>query len=73
MRNENRLAYSPQEAADAVGLCLNTIYMLIHTKKLSAVKINRRLLIPSVDLEKFLRSGAQPSTSPTEVKQSGTR
>jgi excisionase family DNA binding protein len=54
MTNDNRLAYSPQEAADALGLCLNTIYSLIKEGKLPCVKINRRLLIPKADLEKLV-------------------
>lgn len=65
MINEDRLAYSPQEAADSMGLCLNTIYNLIHSKKLSAVKINRRLLIPRADLEALLRASSQSDNPPT--------
>jgi excisionase family DNA binding protein len=57
MANGNRLAYSPQEAADALGLCLNTVYNLIHNGKLPYVKINRRLLIPRADLEALLKDG----------------
>ena len=55
MTNENRLAYSPQEAADSMGLCLNTVYKLVREGKLPCVKINRRLLIPRAGLEDLLK------------------
>jgi excisionase family DNA binding protein len=55
MTNDNRLAYSPQEAADLMGLCLNTVYSLIKAGKLPSIKINRRLLIPRAGLEDLLK------------------
>jgi excisionase family DNA binding protein len=43
-----KMAFSPQEAAMATGLCLNTIYKLLKQRRLQAVKIDRKLLIPKV-------------------------
>jgi len=50
--------YSPIEAAGATGLCLNTIYKLLKQKRLKAVRVNRKLLIPKASIEAFL--GNQP-------------
>jgi excisionase family DNA binding protein len=49
-----KMAFSPQEAAMATGLCLNTIYKLLKQRRLQAVKIDRKLLIPRKSLESFL-------------------
>lgn len=49
-----RLAYTPQEAADALGLCLNTIYALLREKRIKSVRYGRKHLIPASELAKVL-------------------
>jgi excisionase family DNA binding protein len=49
-----RMAYSPQEAAAAVGLSIGTVYTLIKTGKLAAFKCERRILISRSNLEAFV-------------------
>jgi excisionase family DNA binding protein len=58
MDSIEKLVYSPIEAAGATGLCLNTIYKLLKQKRLKAVRVNRKLLIPKASIEAFL--GNQP-------------
>jgi excisionase family DNA binding protein len=50
-----KLAYSPQEAAMTLGLCLNTVYKLIKNKRLKSVKLDRKILIARTEIERFLR------------------
>ena len=54
MDSIEKLVYSPIEAAGATGLCLNTIYKLLKQKRLKAVRVNRKLLIPKASIEAFL-------------------
>jgi excisionase family DNA binding protein len=49
-----RLAYSPQEAAVAVGLSASTIYRVLKAGNIGYVKYNRRILISRTNLEAFL-------------------
>ena len=53
MTNE-KMAYSPQEAAMTLGLCLNTIYKLIKQGQLRSVKLDRKILIPTTEIERLL-------------------
>jgi excisionase family DNA binding protein len=48
------MAYSPQEAAMTLGLCLNTIYKLIKQGQLRSVKLDRKILIPTTEIERLL-------------------
>lgn len=43
-----------QKAAEAIGVCENTVYSLVKSGKLQAVKLPRRIIIPVTSLEKFL-------------------
>jgi excisionase family DNA binding protein len=49
-----KLAFSPQEAATAAGLSLNTLYKLIKTGRLRHVKLDRRILISREALNELL-------------------
>lgn len=52
-----KLAMTPKEVADTLGLSLNTIYSLLRENKLPYVRWNRRILIPRKDLEIALTQG----------------
>jgi excisionase family DNA binding protein len=60
-----RMAYSPQEAASMLGLCLNSIYKMLKCGQLKGVRVDRKILIPKSELERFLGSNRnQPSGLP---------
>lgn len=49
-----KLAYSPQEVAEALGLSLNTVYSLLKSNKLKHLKLERRILVPKQALDELL-------------------
>lgn len=51
--NDNgfKLAYSPEEAAEAMSLGLTTIYAMMNDGRLRRIKVGRRTLIPRSSLE----------------------
>ncbi|HVN79141.1 MAG TPA: helix-turn-helix domain-containing protein [Terriglobia bacterium] len=51
------LAYSKKEAAAATSLSVRGIDYLIEKGQLRAVKIGRRVLIPSRELERLIEKG----------------
>ena len=51
------LAYSKKEAAAATSLSVRGIDYLIEKGQLRAVKIGRRVLIPSRELERLIEEG----------------
>lgn len=55
-----RVAYSPEEVAALIGAHPNTVYKLVRGKKLHAVKLGRKWVIPAKSLEKFLE-GESPA------------
>jgi excisionase family DNA binding protein len=60
------LAYSKKEAAAATSLSVRGIDYLIEKGQLRAVKIGRRVLIPSKELEKLVENG--PNARQSEPK-----
>jgi excisionase family DNA binding protein len=50
-----RLAYSPHEAALALGVCDETVYRLLKRGLLKSSSKLRHKLIPVSELERFLR------------------
>ena len=55
MTINDKMAYSPQEAAMTLGLCLNTIYKLLKRGQLQSVKLDRKILIPRTEIERLIR------------------
>ena len=51
------LAYSKKEAAAATSLSVRSIDYLIEKGQLRAVKVGRRVLIPSKELERLVEKG----------------
>ena len=51
-----RLAYSVEEAAEAIGISPRQIYLLLRSGELGSVKIGKRRLIRLTDLTTFLAS-----------------
>jgi excisionase family DNA binding protein len=51
-----RLAFSPREAAEALGVSRETIYRLLARGKLRASPFLRHKLIPKAELQRFLAS-----------------
>lgn len=61
-----RMAYSPMEAASALGLCLNTVYKMLKRNQLKGVRVDRKILIPHAELERLLRpKQVEPTIGPT--------
>lgn len=49
------LAFSRRKAADALGISLRTLDYLLAQGKLRGRHIGRRIVIPRVEIERFLR------------------
>lgn len=49
-----RIAYSPAEAAAAIGLSTGSIYALVKTGELPALKKNRKILISADHLRAYV-------------------
>lgn len=56
--NGSKLAYSPEEAAEALSLGQTAIYALLKEGRLKRVKFGRRTLIPRSSLEALLAEWA---------------
>jgi excisionase family DNA binding protein len=50
----DRLAYSPDEAAELLGISTELVHDLLRTRQLGSVKAGRRRLIGKHHLEEFL-------------------
>ncbi len=55
MADENRLAYSPAEAARALGISERTMRTAIADARVRVVRIGARVLVPREELEALLR------------------
>ena len=53
-QGEQRLAFSPDEAAAAMGVSRDLVYDLLRTGQLGSVKAGRRRLISRQHIEDFL-------------------
>jgi excisionase family DNA binding protein len=60
-----KLAYSPEETAQATGLHVNTIYTLLRSGKMPAIRLKRKFLISKVELEKWLAGNQTPTGTTT--------
>ena len=58
-----KMAYSIQEASEALGLHPNTIYNLVKSGKLPSVNLGRKILISKLELSKWL--AGQSNTPPS--------
>lgn len=54
-----KLAYSPAEAAEVLGVCPDAIYRLLKRGKLRASNALRTKVIPRSEIERFLESTLQ--------------
>jgi len=57
-----KLAYSVQETAEAIGLHPNTVYELIKNGRLPAITLGRKILVSKIELQAWLKNGNQPPT-----------
>jgi len=59
-----KMAYSIQEASEALGLHPNTIYSLVKSGKIPSISLGRKILISKLELSKFLagQSNTPPAT-----------
>jgi excisionase family DNA binding protein len=51
-----KLVYTAQEAADALGICLDSVYRLIKRGHLRSSNVLRTKIIPKAELDRFLRA-----------------
>jgi excisionase family DNA binding protein len=58
-----KMAYSIRETAEAIGLHPNTVYELVQSGRLPAVKLGRKILISKLELAAWL--GHSQSSQPT--------
>ena len=54
-----RLAYSPTEAAEALGLSRPTVYQLMHREDFPCFKVGTRTLISADGLREWVRRQAE--------------
>ena len=57
-----KMAYTIQEASEALGFHPNTIYGLVKSGKLPAVNLGRKILISKMELSRWL--AGQSNTPP---------
>jgi len=57
-----KMAYSVKETADNLGLCSNTVYELIQSGKLPAIRLGRKILVSKLELQAWLKNGNKPPT-----------
>jgi excisionase family DNA binding protein len=50
--------YSVKEVADMLGVTYNTVWNLINTGKIKAVKVGRVLRIEQEEVERIMKEGA---------------
>jgi excisionase family DNA binding protein len=62
------LAYSKREAAAATSLSVRSLDYLIEKGQLRAVKVGRRVLIPSRELERLIEKGTCRVVAETAVE-----
>ena len=55
----HRFGYSPTEAAVATGLSLSTVNRKLAAGELKSVKVGRRRVIPTAELERLCRPQEQ--------------
>ncbi len=59
-----KMALSPEETAQVLGLHVNSVRALIHNGKLPAIKLGRKFLISRQELQKWLAGQSnQPPAS----------
>jgi excisionase family DNA binding protein len=56
-----KMALSPDETAQVLGLHVNSVRALIHSGKLPAIKLGRKFLVSRLELQKWL-SGSPADT-----------
>jgi len=54
-----RLAVRPKTAAEAIGISVRTLYTLLKEGRIRSIKVERAVLIPVADLERFVAQRAQ--------------
>jgi excisionase family DNA binding protein len=62
-----RMAFSPQEAAMTLGLCLNSVYKMLKRGQLRGVKVDRKILIPKSELARLLSGNQNPPSGPANA------
>jgi len=58
-----RLAYSKQEAANALGVSIHTITRDIREGRIRAISYGRRRLVPKTELLRLANEGMQPKSA----------
>ena len=62
-----RMAYSPQETARMLGLCLNSVYKMLKNGQIRGVKVDRKILIPKTELAHFLSGKRNQPSGPVDA------
>lgn len=65
--NEDRLAYSPADAAENLGVSQRTIWRLIGSGEIGTFKLGSRTLIPADDLRALIARLRGTSPNPPAV------
>jgi len=64
-----KMAYSIRETAEAIGLSPNTVYDLVQSKRLPAVKLGRKILISKLELAAWLANSQSSQSTTDELKK----
>jgi excisionase family DNA binding protein len=59
-----RLALTPEEAAEAIGVGRTTIYELLAGGKIASIRVGRRRVVPVRSIEAFLDAPASGRDDP---------
>lgn len=63
MAESEKLAYTVQEAAEALGLSTDTVYQLVHRADFPAIRVGRAVRISRKLLEQWVDKQAQGGTN----------
>jgi len=64
-----KMALSIKETAEAIGLHPNTVYELVQSGRLPAVKLGRKILISKQELGIFLSNSQSSQSTTDELKK----
>jgi excisionase family DNA binding protein len=70
IKDDERLAYAPAEAARLIGYSRSGFYLLLSSGEVPSFKLGRRRLITRQHLIEFLQRAAEPTGSSHECGES---
>ena len=67
---KSKLTYSPDELRAALGIGRGTVYDLLRSGQLRSVRVGRRIIVPSAEVDRFLLGAGEPKQGVDKVEAS---